>query len=219
MLDDLEKELQLIMNNELPTVRLKAPEACETGGTIISDDKTSAVKCDTISQFGKNLQQKSGSTSTPINPRTKSHTESPRHERHDSGFTDSLLLTYAQDDTHESQYKSEEEPSHSEYDTQCNKRTSKCVEHSHHDNAHASQPDSGYGDSQLSRLSQTSEADSGLKRMQDYYDSLNRTCSLAKVIGRRIGTEYIDVISELDDLHIPCLKTIFNMLSNRDLQR
>ena len=187
--------------------------------------KAADVKCDSIQcQFGEKLHQKSGSTSTPIYCRTKTNIEfSHDRERRDSGFNDTAPLTYTHDDTCSSVTQPAKEMPVIKQDGTCHEASEchdKCAEHSHSlSGAQSSQTDSGYGDSQLSRLSQLSEPDSGLNRMQEYYDSLNRTCPLDKVIGRRIGTDYIDIISELNTLHLPCLSSILDMLTSKDLNR
>lgn len=58
-----------------------------------------------------------------------------------------------------------------------------------------------------------------LKTMGFYYEKLEKWSPLQKRIGRRMGEEFVDAISELHVLQIPPLSTILNLLDDEDLPR
>ncbi|XP_067934189.1 F-box only protein 5-like [Watersipora subatra] len=58
-----------------------------------------------------------------------------------------------------------------------------------------------------------------LEQMLSYIENLKKQCPPEKLIGRRIGEEFLDLIKELDDQQIPAISNIFSFLSDKDLVR
>lgn len=187
--------------------------------TTVCDDRDQKDVSENLvgKDFSEKLSKKSGSTSTPILPRTRSGTELTGSHQ-DSGFNEIFSLTYHHETTREEQ-PLDNTTIHDNVTTDQSQSEPQ------------SQTDSGYGGSQLCTTSLTSESqhissqeepcqpNSGLNRLHEYYSTLNKTCPLDKVIGKRIGVDHIDIITELSSLHIPCLQFIFRLLSDRDLVR
>jgi len=58
-----------------------------------------------------------------------------------------------------------------------------------------------------------------ISKIKHFIDELNRKCPREKWIGRRIGEEYVDIISELSHQNLPCVSQILSFLTDRDLKR
>ena len=148
--------------------------------------------------FAKSLQQAVGNTSTPFATRVSSNTEDKL--RQDSGFSEasSLWLSQSQDTKH----NCTDDKDDFSLPPPPLLPSSQCVESpSDHHNE------------------QNSEIENGLHKLQEYYDQLKQDLPLEKLIGRHIGVEYMDIICELNKLHVPALSTIFSLLDDSDLLR
>lgn len=203
---------------------------------LVDQTKLLVEKCRSFGDnFIKRLHQKSVSTSTPI-AATRSCTATTtdvKLDRGDSGFNELLSCTLNNETRTDisavfSVHSSDKSSNTSELLSQADSllqssqfTDSESCSSQILDPTCSSQADSGVVDSNTSiaHTRDLPKPNDGLIRMQEYFDDLKKKCKIECVIGRRMGEEFVDIISEIYSIQLPCLSTILAYLDDKSLRR
>lgn len=162
--------------------------------------------------FSGKLIERTGSTSTPIIQKTQSRVDvsasitCTTQETNDSGFTEvsTLLQSKNEESVTETVFTSKPPKSADSHNsTESDSVIEKTQNNLHQDSCTDAKKD---------------KREVFLEKLNIYLAELEEKCPSNMRIGINIGEEYLDIVTQLHQKQIPCLSTIFQLLSDDDLR-